>query len=171
MSTNSRKIRAFAAGGAVLGLGAVMTLAAWSDSEFAKGTFGTQNFGIEASKTSATAGFSDHATEDQALVLTADLAEAASMIPGETITIDYWIRNIDNAADSTVTFANQSATSPFQVRVLDDGAALTPGTSSFDLSGTEANHLVFEITLPADYIATDAASTDITWSFTAEATQ
>lgn len=74
-------------------LPSLSTLTAWSDSEFAKGTFGTQNFGIEASKTSATAGFSDHATEDQALVLT------------------------------------------------------------------------------ADYSATDAASTDITWSFTAEATQ
>ncbi|MFD5868261.1 SipW-dependent-type signal peptide-containing protein [Corynebacterium sp. NPDC060344] len=170
MSTNSRKIRAFAAGGAVLGLGAIMTLAAWSDSEFATGTFGTQNFGIEASKTSATEEFADHATAGDALVLTADLAEAGTMEPGDTITIDYWIRNIEDAADSKVTFANQSETGPFEVRVLDDNAALAQG-QSFNLTGQEANQLQFEVTLPEDYSATEKTSTTITWEFTAEATE
>lgn len=170
MSTNSRKIRAFAAGGAVLGLGAVMTLAAWSDSEFAQGTFGTKNFGIQASKESATDGFADHATAEDALVLTASVEEAADMVPGETISIDYWIRNIDNAADSTVTFATQSETSPFQVKVLDGTTELAPG-QTFDLTGTEANHLVFEITLPEDHAATTATEATITWEFTAEAAE
>lgn len=171
MSTNSRKIRAFAAGGAVLGLGAVMTLAAWSDSEFATGTFGTQNFGIQASKTSATEGFADHADAQNALVLTADLAEAGTMEPGDTININYWIRNIEDAANSKVTFASQTDTAPFEVKVLDDGAELTPGTSSFELTEQNANQLTFQITLPENYAETQAKSTTITWEFQAEAAE
>ena len=45
----SRKVRAILAGGLVLGLGAAVTLAAWNDSEFAKGTFTSGSLNIQGS--------------------------------------------------------------------------------------------------------------------------
>ncbi|GAA1716925.1 SipW-dependent-type signal peptide-containing protein [Dietzia cercidiphylli] len=43
----SRKRKAILAGGVVLGLGAAVTLAAWSDDVFANGTFGTGTFELQ----------------------------------------------------------------------------------------------------------------------------
>lgn len=109
MTQKSRKIRAIAAGGAVLGVGAAITLAAWSDSEFSQGFFNTQAFGIEAATDGIT--FTDHGTPETSLVLTAnDAANPVTMVPGETLAYPYQIRNIDNGADSTVTYASEAIT-------------------------------------------------------------
>ncbi|MGO2139648.1 MAG: SipW-dependent-type signal peptide-containing protein [Leucobacter sp.] len=43
------KARALLAGGLVLGVGAAVTLAAWTDNEWVRGVFGTGTFGIEGS--------------------------------------------------------------------------------------------------------------------------
>ncbi len=42
--TKIKRVRAIMAGGLVLGVGAAVTLAAWSDSEFAQGTFAVGDF-------------------------------------------------------------------------------------------------------------------------------
>jgi predicted ribosomally synthesized peptide with SipW-like signal peptide len=55
---NRRKVRAILAGGLVLGIGAAVTLASWSDSEFAKGTFGAGHFNMQGSLNGTA--FSDH---------------------------------------------------------------------------------------------------------------
>lgn len=49
MGQRSRQLRALAAGGAVLGIGATMTLAAWSDVEIFEGTFQAGTFDIQGS--------------------------------------------------------------------------------------------------------------------------
>ncbi|WP_087117408.1 SipW-dependent-type signal peptide-containing protein [Corynebacterium urinipleomorphum] len=102
MSTASRKVRAIAAGSAVVGLGAALTLAAWSDSEFAKGTFSTANFGIEGA--AGDNNFSEHATRENALELTFN---PSNLQPGQTTAHAYQIRNIAGGVDSTVTYANE----------------------------------------------------------------
>lgn len=56
----SRKVRAVLAGGLVLGVGAAVTLAAWNDSEFARGTFGAGHFNLQGSTDGTT--FGDHAS-------------------------------------------------------------------------------------------------------------
>lgn len=56
---NRRKVRAVLAGGLVLGVGAVLTLAAWNSSEFATGTFQTGAFVLEG-KTPDEVDFSEH---------------------------------------------------------------------------------------------------------------
>ncbi|SFH86076.1 hypothetical protein E3O11_09355 [Cryobacterium levicorallinum] len=45
----NRRIRAVLAGGLVLGLGAAVTLAAWNDSEFARGSFAASGFNLVGS--------------------------------------------------------------------------------------------------------------------------
>jgi predicted ribosomally synthesized peptide with SipW-like signal peptide len=45
----SRKVRAILAGGLVLGIGVGVTLAAWNDSEFARGTYTAGTFDLEGS--------------------------------------------------------------------------------------------------------------------------
>lgn len=55
-----RRARAILAGGMVLGLGAAVTMAAWSDSEFASGIFNTGSFNLQGSATGGD--FQDHAS-------------------------------------------------------------------------------------------------------------
>lgn len=50
------------AGGLVLGVGAVVTLAAWQDDEFANGTFTSSGDFELAGQVSTAEGFTDHAT-------------------------------------------------------------------------------------------------------------
>lgn len=54
------KARALLAGGLVLGVGAAVTLAAWTDNEWVRGVFGTGTFGIEGSTDGSA--FSDNPT-------------------------------------------------------------------------------------------------------------
>lgn len=56
------RVKAVLAGGLVLGLGAAMTLAAWTDQEFATGSFTAGHFNLVGSPTGS--GFTDHATSD-----------------------------------------------------------------------------------------------------------
>ncbi len=58
----STRIKAILAGGLVLGLGAAMTLAAWTDQEFATGTFTAGHFNLVGSTDGTT--FTEHATDD-----------------------------------------------------------------------------------------------------------
>lgn len=67
----AKRVRAILAGGAVLGVGAAITLASWNDSEFAKQTFTAGTFVFQGS-TDGTV-FTDHATAGTAAVLTAPL--------------------------------------------------------------------------------------------------
>ncbi|MGN7253335.1 SipW-dependent-type signal peptide-containing protein [Arthrobacter sp. SAFR-014] len=49
-NSKKRKLKAILAGGLVLGIGAAVTLAAWNDSEFVKGAFGSGHFKMVGSK-------------------------------------------------------------------------------------------------------------------------
>lgn len=120
--TRRRKVLAFMAGGVVLGVGAAMVLAAWTDSEFATGNFGAGSFNLEGSTTSATAGFSDHATDANPAELEFTLPLATNLAPGDVVYAPLWVR-LDAETTSPATLAGAGAVG----------------------SGTNAQHLPYEV--------------------------
>lgn len=90
----ARKRKAILAGGVVLGLGAAVTLAAWSDDVFADGTFNTGSFDLIGSPGNTAA--LDEAAYDQyeTTAGAADLSfqiDALEMYPGETVAAPFSI--------------------------------------------------------------------------------
>lgn len=177
MSTASRKTRAIAAGGAVIGLGVAMTLAAWTDSEFARGQFSTANFGIQGA--AGDNQFGDHATEGEALAL--QFNANTNLQPGQTVFQAYQLKNIDGGVDSTVTFANEKKTgelgNSLTAEIVDaascdantTGAVINQG-NTFDLIGQTAKNLCIKVKVADSYDGQNQTG-DIVWEFTAEPKQ
>lgn len=178
-SQKSRKIRAIAAGGAVLGVGAAITLAAWSDSEFAQGIFNSGTFGIEASADGG-ATWTENPDPDSPLTLNFD---AEAMAPGETVTAAYQIRNIDGGADSEVTFLNGTSTGELTehltVRVLQVESASCESVtgnepvltedSAFTLTGQDTENLCIQVTLDGEEFSSPTpVEGALVWQFQAE---
>ncbi|SDH27550.1 SipW-dependent-type signal peptide-containing protein [Agrococcus jejuensis] len=122
--SRSRKIRAVLAGGLVLGIGAAITLAAWTDNEYATGTFTAGTFNMQGSTTSATAGFADHTSSGGAAALNFT-APFNNLSPGQVVYSPFWVRL---AANTT------SAATLDLVAVTSTDTA--PGTNSANLSYT-----------------------------------
>lgn len=106
-----RKRRAMLAGGLVLGVGATMTLAAWTDDEFAKGIFNTSTFGIEGSTDGTT--WADHlptpntadTPESKAAIMT--FTGGTAMSPDSTVYSRYAIRTTTNTkVDGTLSLSS-----------------------------------------------------------------
>ncbi len=87
--TNRRKVLAILAGGAVLGVGAALTLAAWNDSEFARGEFGAGTFVFQGSTNGST--WNDHATTETAATLSFQVG-ADNLAPGDDVYAAYALR-------------------------------------------------------------------------------
>lgn len=99
----ARKLRAVLAAGVVLGLGATLTLAAWNDSEYARGTFSAGAFNLEGS-TDGTS-FSDHATAGAAATL-GFTVNPANLAPGDVVYAPFAVRLAANpSTDASVTVA------------------------------------------------------------------
>jgi predicted ribosomally synthesized peptide with SipW-like signal peptide len=89
------RTRALLAGGLVLGLGATMTLAAWTDSEYGSGTFTASRFDIQ-SRTPSAPTFTDHPTAASAVAI---FSGVTGMSPS---TSHYSYLDITTTADTTV---------------------------------------------------------------------
>lgn len=87
----SRKIRALLAGGVVLGVGAVATLAAWNDSEYATGTFTAGSFNLQGTTGGADGTYTDHASAGAAAVLPVT-TNAGNLSPGAVTYTAFWVR-------------------------------------------------------------------------------
>ncbi|MGO1183278.1 MAG: SipW-dependent-type signal peptide-containing protein [Micrococcaceae bacterium] len=107
-NTKRRKVLAVLAGGVVLGVGGAMVLAAWTDSEFATGDFGAGSFNLEGSTASATAGFSDHATDANPAELEFTLPLAENLAPEDVVYAPLWVR-LDADTTSPATLAGTGA--------------------------------------------------------------
>ncbi|GAA2028179.1 hypothetical protein GCM10009720_04950 [Yaniella flava] len=91
--TTSRKVKALLAGGLVLGVGAAVTLAAWTDQEWAEGIFSTGSFNIESSVSGEEGSFNDHTPEEDGVAaLTFELAGADNMAPDDTVSAPFVLR-------------------------------------------------------------------------------
>lgn len=111
-----RKRKAILAGGVVLGLGAAVTLAAWSDDVFADGLFSTGGvFLLEGSEQPIPATtFSEAQTEGDAIRLTFTTGtDAADITPGDTLYAPFSIRlTADSTLDGQLESVTASATGP-----------------------------------------------------------
>ena len=135
-NTRSRKFKAILAGGIVLGVGAAVTLAAWTDDEWAEGVFGAGSFNVQGSTDGTT--FADHESEGGAAALTFDLDGGDNMSPGDTVAAPFVLR-LDGPTSYDATVALESAAGGG-----DNSAALTyaivqvasAGDCSADATGT-----------------------------------
>lgn len=92
------RVRAVLAGCLVLGVGATLTLAAWTDREHASASFETSTFHIEGSSDGST--FASHPSESPASL--AFTPSALALSPGSTVYAKYVIRKGTTDAPGTV---------------------------------------------------------------------
>ena len=193
-TTRSRKFKAILAGGIVLGVGAAVTLAAWTDDEWAEGVFGAGSFNVQGSTDGTT--FTDHESEGGAAALTFDLNGGDNMSPGDTVAAPFVLRldgpttydatvaltsaagGGDNASALTyeivqVASAGECSATATGSSVVPAGTALdsTTGAADFDLSagaGTATGDpvsLCFKVT--AGDSLEQGQNTTAQWQFTA----
>lgn len=118
-STRSRKFKAILAGGIVLGVGAAVTLAAWTDNEWAEGTFGAGSFNVQGSTTGAEDSFTDHESSEGAASLSFDLDGGDNLSPGDTVAAPFVLRlDGETSYDASVVLNNAAGSG-------DNPAALT----------------------------------------------
>ncbi|MHA3724812.1 SipW-dependent-type signal peptide-containing protein [Leucobacter sp. HY1910] len=173
------KARAVLAGGLVLGVGAAITLAAWTDQEWAKGIFSSGTFGIEGSIDGVI--FTDHATVGDAATLNFQV-NADKLAPGDDVYAGFAVQLIDGATnEAEVTVAQNvaaaisgtTASYVYTTAATCDASAYTAGTNengtTFDLAAVETpTFLCFKVT--ADNTIEQGETGTIVWSFTAEST-
>lgn len=167
----SRKVRALLAGGLVLGVGAAVTLAAWTDQEWATGIFGAGSFNIQSSADGET--FDDHETQGDAAALTFELPGAQNLSPGDTVAAPFALQlDADTTYDANVTLTEATvdpaaADLTYGIITVDDVAACTPeatGTSIIPAGtavGSTEGATAFDLTAGAD----GATGTPVTLCF------
>lgn len=188
----SQKMRALLAGGLVLGVGAAITLAAWNDSEFAQGSFGTGAFNMVGSTDGTT--YAEHATVGAAATL-AFTVNPTLLAPGDVVYAPFAVRldaATTNAAVVTISNAASSGTvadltytliqpSAFGCAAGTTGTALVPASTpvatvpastTFNLAmGTPPTtagapvFLCFKVTAGASISQAQAGT--VTWGFAA----
>lgn len=103
-----RKVAAILAGGLVLGVGTMATLASWNDSEFATGTFTAGKFNLEGSTTAAAGSWDDHpASPGAALSFSTPFN---NLTPTDVVYASYAVRlAADTTNDANVTISATSS--------------------------------------------------------------
>lgn len=189
-TSKAPKVRAILAGGLVLGIGAAVTLAAWNDSDFAKGTFAAGVFNLEGSADGAV--FNDNPAGTPA---TLDFTlDPANLAPGDTVAAPFAVRldgsstnnasvtvstetsdgNLAGLTYSLTRSTNFGCTEPITSTLVSaQPLGSTPAEVAFTLSqgaeddeaGAPAN-LCFRVTAGPTLVQAQTGST--TWEFAAE---
>jgi len=108
----ARKRKALLAGGVVLGLGAAVTLAAWSDDVFANGTFTTGSFELQGSTTADAGDFKNYDGPTGTPADTASLSFTMAPLdiaPGDVNYAPFWLR-VNGTQDALITIPSVSGT-------------------------------------------------------------
>lgn len=185
-----RKVAAVLAGGLVLGVGTMATLASWNDSEFANATFTAGTFIFQGS-TDGTA-YADHAAIGSAASMSFT-APVGNLTPDDVVAAPFAVRlGAGTTNNATVTIAAPTTTNTvtnLSWELIDTGAsfgctaattgtaivsssAFTGGTGTFSLNqgpdaataGT-ARNLCFKVTAGAGLAQAQTGSA--TWEFRA----
>ncbi|WP_166969995.1 SipW-dependent-type signal peptide-containing protein [Brevibacterium atlanticum] len=175
-TTRSRKFKAILAGGIVLGIGAAVTLAAWTDDEWAEGVFGAGSFNVEGS-TDGTA-FTDHESADGAASLDFELPASDNLSPGDAVAAPFVLRLDESTTyDATVDLTSAAGTGSnatnlsYGIVQVANAGACTVGAAGTQIvpSGTPLSSTTgkqgFSLTAGAD----DAAGEPVTLCFTVTA--
>ncbi|MGP9539886.1 SipW-dependent-type signal peptide-containing protein [Brachybacterium sp. AOP43-C2-M15] len=190
-NSRGRKVRALLAGGLVLGVGAAVTLAAWTDQEWAIGEFGAGSFNVEGSTDGSA--FADHDSEAGAAQLEFEV-DADNLTPEDVVAAPFVLR-LDDATtyDATVELTDAAGSGANAAHLTygiievgsaaectDDatgsaivpaGTALDSGTAGFDLvAGADGEAgapvtLCFQVTAGPDLLQGETGTA--TWGFTA----
>ncbi|ODA89596.1 hypothetical protein ATY41_04790 [Leifsonia xyli subsp. xyli] len=108
VSGRRRKLQAVLATGLMLGAGATVTLAAWSDSEYATGTFSAGTFNLVGSTDGTT--FTDHATSGAAAALLFTV-NTATLSPTDVTASPFAVQLAANTTNNaTVTISSSTTT-------------------------------------------------------------
>lgn len=129
-----RKVGAVLAGGLVLGVGAVLVMAAWNSSEFATGSFATGGFVLEG-KTSAEADFKEHPDDKPANL--DFILDTSNVSPGDKVTAGFAVRLTENTTFDGTAVINTEVANP--VNGLSQ-RIYTSATS--ECNGTEMSEIV-----------------------------
>jgi hypothetical protein len=171
----------------VLGFGAALTTAAWTDDVWFAAdasTSGIELYGAVGDTQPAlvTTSWTDADTEPDAVTVPAP--SFADLVPGETRAASIWLWN-DSATDLTVALPSLNLTgdplfdgnvtspsAPASIGVFTDAAATTPYTSSTLPAGDTVNLFVVvrtpDWTSPADDAMEDVASAGVAIQFTGD---
>ncbi|NLA65954.1 MAG: hypothetical protein GX862_08575 [Leucobacter sp.] len=172
------KAKAILAGGLVLGVGAAVTLAAWTDQEWAIGNFGTGQFGIEGSIDGTD--FTSHATEAGAAQLSFSAETPTDLTPTDVVYESFAVRleqNSTRQAEVDITqhdddaIAGTSAAFRLTTSLDCDADAFVAGTAdtSFTLGETDdVQYICFEVTADSEEALAKGATGSFTWQFEAE---
>ncbi|MER7167657.1 SipW-dependent-type signal peptide-containing protein [Micromonospora sp. NPDC000207] len=145
----SRKLKAVLAGGIALGLGATITLAAWNDSEYVRGTFTAGTFSIEGSTDGTT--YAEHPTPAAAAALTFSTG-FDDISPGDVVAAPFAVRlTAATTYDATVTVASATPAPP-AFAGLTYGIATVPTFADCDATPTTPTWVVPQGT-PLDSVA------------------
>ncbi|PKQ31028.1 MAG: hypothetical protein CVT62_11265 [Actinobacteria bacterium HGW-Actinobacteria-2] len=103
-----RKVAAILAGGVVVGVGTMATLAAWTDTEYATGSFTAGRFTFQGSTDQTT--FSEHTTSGTAATLSFS-SPVTALSPNDTVYSSYAVRLYrDSTSAATVAITAPSTT-------------------------------------------------------------
>ncbi len=184
-----RKAMAILAGGLVLGIGAAVTLAAWNDSEFATGVFGSGAFDLEGSVDGASF-TSDPTAPGKSLSFELD---AGSLAPGDVVAVPFAVQlsaDSSYAADVSISASGDEpiaagltysvvdtgafaaecdAETPGDPLVTDAAAAASTTADAFSLTSAGAPRNLCIIVTAGDALPQSAAGA-VTWKFVATST-
>ncbi|MHC3001136.1 SipW-dependent-type signal peptide-containing protein [Gordonia westfalica] len=187
----SRKRKAILASGAVLGVGAVVTLAAWNDTVFGAGTFGIGDtaWNVQGSTSGVEGSYAEYATNTTSgpIAFNVDLnVDPAHLMPGQTAKGKFWLKETHNkmpadiviqpAANAgntlgqalLVTIKEGSTTLLSNSPLSATGAAATAAKFTIPKGGTKV--VDFEVTLPANANPSAITDTSVTalWEMRAQ---
>ncbi|MFI2105342.1 SipW-dependent-type signal peptide-containing protein [Isoptericola sp. NPDC019693] len=181
-----RKLLALGAGGLVLGIGAVVTMAAWTDTEVATGDFAAGSFGLQSSADGAD--FADHDTSAEALTISfGDLAQNLS--PTDSATAVYAVRldpastygaDVTGVVEASGAAADNLTYTVQQVDDIDGSTAQGTLVSSESVQATGSHDLFtldalsdvvyLKVTVTADEDLAQGETATVLWTLTGEST-
>jgi len=185
----SRKRKAILASGAVLGVGAVVTLAALNDTVFGNGEFGVGKTAWNVQGSIDGTNYDEYASGPGGkIAFSATPIDALNLMPGQTTTGKFWLRETNGNLDALVTIQAPTITpSPNSLAdVLELTIKDSTGTyvdkkklSSQGASTTitvpkgETKELTFEVTLPATANPNQISDTsaEAVWEMKAESAE
>jgi predicted ribosomally synthesized peptide with SipW-like signal peptide len=167
MATRLTRVRALLAGALVLGVGATVTLAAWTSQYYATGRFTTSLFVTQSTADPAGSGWADNSVSPGATLQ----LNAGSLSPGATVAAPFGIRTTTGSIGGTEALQSPtSSTSPLpdlwnylQYRVYSSTTSTctttsTPTSSSNWIAGSASTWSAMATAVPANTTALAAAA-------------
>lgn len=167
MAARLTRVRAVLAGALVLGVGAAVTVAAWTSQDFAAGTFAASTFVTQSTADASGATWQDDSTPPGAALN----LNAGSLSPGVVVAAPFGIEAIAGSVGGTVALQSPTSTtsplpalwSALQYRVYSSSTSActttsTPASSSDWVVGSATTYVLLSTAVAVNSTALGAAS-------------